>query len=536
MNIKHFSRVIAFTLCLISPLFGDDAVFYSHMPGAIGEFSEALYDGLENNLDPMLHEDGLPIPNPPYDVYLMPTSTTPQDVWNFYANQMGVMDYHYVDWGEGVQSAVFVRPGKPDFYIVYMPFQGYLGIFAFEPDAGPGELDSAEGPDTPFVPLEWDVWCDFNQSIFPSYILATAVLQTPPSDQSGSPIVFLGDPNGRLGVMVHHAGGSHYKVTLKKNSIMEESTFSGVIPDHAETAFIQPKALYDYEALRGFKQTMPLNLVATLQIDGGEPQQKALTVTVRSIYECLFGRLMVVNGEGEAMEPQQYYEDLSFMFAAYVNENHPGVEKILKQALDAGVVDTFSGYLGASQDNPSAGYDAVIGQVFAIWNVLQRNGVKYSNITATQSEDFSIYSQHVRFLNDVINNTQANCIDGTALFASVLRKIGIEPFLVLIPGHAFLAFSLDGTDQLLLGLETTMLGNTTLKSVENANKNVSDELRENMKNEASWASFDQAVNYGTEALKQAMDKIARQEDARYKLISISMARQLGILPIAFHQN
>jgi hypothetical protein len=37
--------------------------------------------------------------------------------------------------------------------------------------------------------------------------------------------------------------------------------------------------------------------------------------------------------------------DVRFMFAAYVNEQHPFVEKVLREALDDGIVDSFSGYV-----------------------------------------------------------------------------------------------------------------------------------------------------------------------------------------------
>lgn len=57
-----------------------------------------------------------------------------------------------------------------------------------------------------------------------------------------------------------------------------------------------------------------------------------------------------------------------------------------------------------------------------------------------------------------ITNTQANCVDGSVLFASILRKISIKPFLVTIPGHMYVGFflSLDKSD--FVGLETTVIG------------------------------------------------------------------------------
>ncbi|MCB1053642.1 MAG: hypothetical protein KDC71_23770, partial [Acidobacteria bacterium] len=245
-----------------------------------------------------------------------------------------------------------------------------------------------------------------------------------------------------------------------------------------------------------------------------------------------FGRLLGADAESIENGTADYnaieFEPFTWLFAAYVNENHPGVQKILKQALEAEIVPNFAGYLG----NADAG--AVIQQVFAIWNVLQRNGVKYSNITSNESEDVTLFSQHVRFLDEVVDNTQANCVDGTVLFASVLRKIGIQPYLILAPGHMYLAFSLDGTDESLVGLETTLMGSTTLKSV-GYNQQLTHEMREQMKNEASWAAFEGAIDYGSKALSEALAAINKSNDPRYQIVSIALARKMGIMPIAFSQ-
>ncbi|MFZ8431498.1 hypothetical protein ACO1MU_14375, partial [Staphylococcus aureus] len=71
-----------------------------------------------------------------------------------------------------------------------------------------------------------------------------------------------------------------------------------------------------------------------------------------------------------------------------------------------------------------------------------------------------VSSQHVRFIDDSVRVRQANCIDGTVLFASILRKIGIDPLIVLVPGHAFLGFYLDGQRRQIAFLETTMMTST----------------------------------------------------------------------------
>ena len=69
-----------------------------------------------------------------------------------------------------------------------------------------------------------------------------------------------------------------------------------------------------------------------------------------------------------------------------------------------------------------------------------------------------MFSQHVRLIDESITHSQANCVDGSVLLASILRKIGLYASLVLVPGHCFVAFSLDRELEEIRGLETTLIG------------------------------------------------------------------------------
>jgi hypothetical protein len=105
---------------------------------------------------------------------------------------------------------------------------------------------------------------------------------------------------------------------------------------------------------------------------------------------------------------------------------------------------------GLAGQDQSADPDEVMMQVFAIWNVLQRKGIKYSDISSTTPSKF-VVSQTVRFLDQSIDATQANCVDGSVLMASILQKIGINSHLVMVPGHCFLAFDTGkGKDDVIL--------------------------------------------------------------------------------------
>jgi hypothetical protein len=229
--------------------------------------------------------------------------------------------------------------------------------------------------------------------------------------------------------------------------------------------------------------------------------EKAETVTVKSINDCILAIKQEDEDGADAL-------DVKILFAAYVNENHPFVSDILKEARNSRIVDNFSGY---QSEDPAV----VIRQVFAIWNALQRRGIKYSSIATTTPSE-SVFSQSVRFLDESIDASQANCVDGAVLMASILHKIGIRSHLVLIPGHCFLGFH-DG--QGLRGLETTMLGHDDLTPLKKY-----DFLPDQAKAkefEDSLKTFAKALSDGTSNLKKFVSKFQSVKDMRFQLIPIS---------------
>ena len=142
-----------------------------------------------------------------------------------------------------------------------------------------------------------------------------------------------------------------------------------------------------------------------------------------------------------------------------------------------------------------------------------------------------MHSQHVRLIDESINNGQANCVDGSVLLASLLRKIDIEPELVYVPGHCYMAFFLDAEKTQRVGLETTLIGGSADDSTRElpGGEAVVDEAG---REKDSWATFCAAVAMGNDDIAQNKDKF-NLDDPDYQIVSIAAARQLGILPIAF---
>jgi hypothetical protein len=318
----------------------------------------------------------------------------------------------------------------------------------------------------------------------------------------------LGDPMSVIGVQLEGVeGAAHVRLVVEASPFLRKSTFDGELDGTHASYDISPKLSWDFEALARHRQVMPLNVTYTLQVGDGEPEQKVLTVTLRPINDCMFGMQV----EGDDNKPQWF--STSFLFAAYANESHPWIDKLLRETLDQGVVKSFAGNQQAA--------DAAETEVFAIWHTFQRRGFTYSSITATAAETPGIGAQHVRLFDEAIVTSQANCADGTLLFASVLRKIDIEPFMVHIPGHMFLAFKAgNGADARICGLETTMVGLADLRAADNL--------------EASITAWRQARAKGDEELSQAAEAILKNPAGHdYELISLGAARSMGIQPLPY---
>jgi len=393
--------------------------------------------------------------------------------------------------------------------------------------------------------------------LFPSYIIATATMheeqnlpegtvegedpnqQAPaegdpepadpnsdpePADPNGEPVNepeivenVLGDPDTKrlLGVVVTAPeNDTPIQVEIEAEGVLGKSVWSGVLEEADVEYTIYPSLKFNFKTLIANTQSIPIAVTFRVTLGDEEPVEHTVNTTLRSINDCPFALIY----------DKDNVEDISYMFAAYVNEQHPFVDKVLREALNRGVVDSFTGY---QTNDPGE----VLKQVYAIWDVLSRRDVRYSSITESAVVNQMVHSQHVRMIDQTINNAQANCVDGSALFASVLRKIGIHPALILVPGHCFLAYSSNPEGTGWVGLETTLVGNKTIEVGPDpeGDKIVGSKWAK----ERSWETFRAAVSTGNKRLEDDKDKLTQGNSIAYQIIPIAGARQKGILPIAF---
>ena len=101
-----------------------------------------------------------------------------------------------------------------------------------------------------------------------------------------------------------------------------------------------PDILWNYDALRNNTQAEPITVSVEVQIKDREASQRVRTFSVRSINECLIGY----------NDKKNRFHNTGVLFAAYVNEDSPLIDKILREALNTRIVNRFMGYQNKRKD------------------------------------------------------------------------------------------------------------------------------------------------------------------------------------------
>jgi hypothetical protein len=158
--------------------------------------------------------------------------------------------------------------------------------------------------------------------------------------------------------------------------------------------------------------------------------------------------------------------DLTSYLAAWVTPNDPDVMQILRRAADLHSNKMIRGY----QENEAG----VARQVEAIFKALKAEGIRYVNSVLAFGAVPGVSQQRVRLPREALANLSANCLDGTLLMASLLEAASLNPGMVLIPGHAFLAWETKEGIGKWDYLETTMIGTHEFAQAQQAGRTQAD--------------------------------------------------------------
>lgn len=307
--------------------------------------------------------------------------------------------------------------------------------------------------------------------------------------------------NSMLGVALRNVRkNERYVVTIIGDRFVNESTETVTIEQNADVVVAQPWISYDYAAIRKATQTTTFNLTFKVRRED-QPEVRSITRIwqLHQINDCpFFLNLGFVQADGSIRWEGSTHGST---YAGFVNENHPWINSVLVEARATQICGDFIGYQG--------GTEKVWPQIAAIWKALENRGLGYSSIaTTTNSRLHSM--QHVRFIDESLTTRQANCVDGSVLMASILRKIGLNVGIMLVPSHAYVTIGDQKNEHFLYAIETTLLGKSDLNTAVKA---------------ASTEEPYSLANLSREPEKHKGDL--------YRFIDIGKQRKIGIQPIPF---
>jgi hypothetical protein len=174
----------------------------------------------------------------------------------------------------------------------------------------------------------------------------------------------------------------------------------------------------------------------------------------------LLARTSAYNGVEDPSNGE--WVDLSPYYGAWVTPNAPEVMAVLRRAADLHPEQNIVGY--------QVDASGVEEQVKALFNALKVEGIVYINSVLSFGATKGEYMQRVRLPRESLATQSANCIDGTVLMASLLEAASLNPGLVLVPGHAFLAWETQDASGEWDFLETTMIGSHDFAAAHDSGK------------------------------------------------------------------
>ncbi len=185
------------------------------------------------------------------------------------------------------------------------------------------------------------------------------------------------------------------------------------------------------------------------------------------------------------------------LLAVFITPHDPAVEELLRRAADY----TESGQIGAGYGGVELDMDGRIWDwLEAIWKAEEDYDLTYVSTWVSFAPE-SI--QRIRLPYEVLEQQGGNCIELAFLYASAAEALDLEPAIVLVPGHAYLAVRTDTVNAQYYFVETTLIGQT---------------------------DFAEAVSYGYDSWEED-GPLEEAGEANYGWVTVKDAREWGVLPL-----
>ena len=243
--------------------------------------------------------------------------------------------------------------------------------------------------------------------------------------------------------------------------------------------------IFDLEKMMALNGSRPAVIEVEyeyLQADGTKVEESdSFPVQILSRNEVIFSSL----------KPEQitgFVDQFDYAPALFTSMTTPA-DPVVQQL--AGRVNGMAAESYGQSIAASSSDDECVAFMGALHYFLQMNHVAYQSPPGMLTQGNQ--GQHIKYTRDVLRNRAGTCVDLAVTWASVCEAVGLEPAIILIPGHAFPAVKLPESQQ-WLAIESTMLN----------------------------ATFKDAVTKGNEELAEALK-------GQHYLVDITEVRKLGVL-------
>lgn len=164
-------------------------------------------------------------------------------------------------------------------------------------------------------------------NIFPATILSTATTDANlivPADSD-----YIGNPKSCIAIRLKNSyANSKLRIEVAETPFFSQSVSEFILPKAGKEYLVFPDIIWNYQALRDNNQAVPVSISVKAELNKKELPQRLKTISMRSINECPLGYV----------DDKMKFHDTGEFFAAYVNEEHPQIDKLLREALDTRIV------------------------------------------------------------------------------------------------------------------------------------------------------------------------------------------------------
>jgi len=151
--------------------------------------------------------------------------------------------------------------------------------------------------------------------------------------------------------------------------------------------------------------------------------------------------------------------------ARWVTPHDPAVLQLVSSARNYVPRGRLAGYLLPGSRSAPAVAAQVENEARGIFAAMEHLRISYVSSISTYGK-FTTHAERVRLPHETLSLSSANCLDLSVAFAAAMENLGLEPVIVLVPGHAFVGVRLGHASAEILYLDLTVMPDGTFEAAE----------------------------------------------------------------------